>query len=217
MLRLQLQLLRLRLHLHLQHRLQQQAQVQADADGRYTRTRRLRVQPLQPASVPCAFRLVYRRPTQECTRCLFLAGICLPACLPACLVLYRGTGLRKLSHRPASSLVLMSCNARGTQVTFPDAEAAIHWQGHFWGGEGGGGGLQALNLGLSRPMGQMRLCFDCAVICERVGTHSHAAATTDITSSPLRTYLGAPRRICAFGHCHRRLHRTWGFVAVCGL
>lgn len=90
---------------------------------RCTRTRRLRVQPLQPASVPRAFRLVHRRPAQECTWCLLLAGICLsvslsgclPACLPACLVLCRGTGLRKLSHRPASSLVLTSCNARGSQ------------------------------------------------------------------------------------------------------
>lgn len=140
----------------------------------------------------------------------------LPACLPACMSClvprHRFAQAESQTRQLVGAYVLQRTR---NPSDIPRCRGSHPLARSLWGGRRGG--LKALNLGLSRPMGQMRLCVDCAVIRERVGTHSHAAATTDITSSPLRTYLGAPRRICAFGHCHRRLHCTWGFVAVCGL
>lgn len=81
--------------------------------------------------------------------------------------------------------------------------------------------MGALNLGLSRPMGQMRLCVECAVIRERVGTHSSAAdklpATTDI-SGPQEgsAHLATAIEGCiAHGVLCRRV-LLWPLISCCG-
>lgn len=137
-------------------------------------------------------------------RCLDCLSLSLPARLHACLALGRGSRLRKLSHRPASSLVLTSCKARGTSEP-------IHMQRHpptgkvTW-----DGGSESRSISAHGPDEALR----------RVCRHPRACRyplgrSRQVASNHRR--LSAPRRICALGHCHRRLYCAWGFLSPCAI
>lgn len=159
------------------------------------RCRRLRVQPFQPSvavRVPTCFTDALPRIAQ---------APALPACLPALLPC--PLSRQPLAHAESQAQPARRCSRRlPCTGTRPPARVASL-------------GTRAPE---SRPISAHGPDEALLQVCRHprarlsVPTPGRSSNRATSQASPMHTYLGAPGRICAFGHCHQRLHCTWGLL-----